>query len=130
MPMVQRSCTPTDITKVAMGSSLQLECGNHCPGDNIDTSSNFSWRKLLDISDGNSSSVVQLPNTVDPMLSIESVTHEDGGHYFCKCLTNGPECMYNVSGKYFILGLGHFPTCSNYNIRYQMLKFSMSLQFF
>ena len=46
--------------------------------------------------------MVQLPNTVDPMLSIESVTQEDGGHYVCKCLPNGPECMYNVSGKYFI----------------------------
>ena len=116
VPMAQRHCTPTDIIKVAVGSPLYLECGSHCPapapqGNNAvetATESNFSWRKLLDIDDGgrgrgSSGSVVKLPDTVDPALSIESVTHEDGGHYVCKCLPNGPECMYNVSGKsYFI----------------------------
>lgn len=118
VPMAQRHCTPTDIIKVTVGSPLYLECDSHCPapapqGDNAvetSTESSFSWRKLLDINDGgrgrgrgSSGSVVKLPDTVDPALSIESVTHEDGGHYVCKCLPNGPECMYNVSGKsYFI----------------------------
>ena len=97
-----------------MGSPLHLECGSHCPaqGENVErtttTESSFSWRKLLDLSgeDGGSSrgssgggGVVKLPDSEDPVLSIESVSHEDGGHYVCKCLPNGPECIYNVSGK-------------------------------
>ncbi len=113
--MVQRRCTPTDIIKITVGSPLHLECGSHCPapqGDNTGptttTESSFSWRKLLDLSgddDGGSSrgsggsGAVKLPNSEDPLLSIESTTHEDGGHYVCKCLPNGPECIYNVSGK-------------------------------
>ena len=122
--MAQRRCTPTDIIKVTSGSPLQLECGSHCPGDNIETSSSFSWRKQLDISDSSSNNMVQLPNTMDPVLSIESVTHEDGGHYVCKCLPNGPECMYNVSGKSFIPGLRHFLHAAMFHIlfRYQMFK--------
>ena len=110
--MAQRPCTPTDIIKVTVGSPLHLECGSHCPtpqGDDAETpptESSFSWRKLLDISDdgaisrGSGGGVVKLPNTEDPGLSIESVTHEDGGHYVCKCLPNGPDCIYNVSGKF------------------------------
>ena len=99
--MVQRHCTPSDIIKLTPGSSLNLECGSHCPpsdgeGKNVDHASSFSWRKHLDTSGG----VTQLADTPEPWLSIESVTHEDGGHYVCKCLPNGPECMYNVSGTF------------------------------
>ena len=114
--MARRHCTPTDIIKVTAGSPLHLECGSHCPApqrENTEqtttTESSFSWRKLLDLSgeDGGSSrgssggggGVVKLPDSEDPVLSIESVSHEDGGHYICKCLPNGPECIYNVSGK-------------------------------
>ena len=117
--MVQRRCTPTDIIKVTAGSPLHLECGSHCPapqGENTErtttTESSFSWRKLLDLSgeDGGSSrgsgiggGVVKLPDSEDPVLNIESITHEDGGHYVCKCLPNGPECIYNVSGNIALL---------------------------
>ena len=98
--MTKRRCTPSDIIKLNPGSSLHLECGSHCSTSDRERTSTerFSWKKYLDIS--RSGSVTQLPDTPHPLLSVDSVTHEDGGHYVCKCQSSGQECMYNVSGKW------------------------------
>ena len=92
VPTSHRTECGRQIIHLRRGESFTLQCGSDCTS--VIQPHVFTWWKL---EDGGMKRMRLRFN--GPVVTEEAASWETGGHYECKCGSDGPYCGYYVSGE-------------------------------
>jgi len=95
--MSQNVCA-SELLQIKPGEMLNLFCQSRCSRDPT-----YSWWRVADMEDNGGERVPM--EFTGSTLTRSPMQVQDGGQYVCKCGTEGPECLYNVSGMLSALDL-------------------------
>ena len=95
IPASQLSCD-SEFLRLQQGASLELHCGTHCDS--------YAWWRTPVDSRNKERTAIEFSGSI---LTKTAVEYGDGGQYMCKCLPDGAECTYTVSGKLTSLHVLH-----------------------